>query len=80
MDTPRLAHSPLRNAYLVVLLALGTGAIGLRSVGMLLHQPGMTLAADVLIAFGLLLPASALSQLGTSLRKPALPRSGLSWA
>lgn len=80
MDTPRLTHSPLRNAYLVVLLALGTGAIGLRSVGMLLHQPGMTLAADVLIAFGLLLPASALSQLGTSLREPALPRSGLSWA
>lgn len=47
---------------------------------MLLHQPGMTFAADVLIAFGLLLPACALSQLGTSLREPALSRSGLSWA
>ncbi len=80
MDTSRNTHSPLRSAHLIVLLAIGTGAIGLRSTGMLLHQSGVTLAADVLITFGLLLPASAFSQLWTSLRDAAPPRSGLSRA
>lgn len=67
----------LRSAVWVVLLALTAGALALRAVGKLLHHPGAALAADVVVVFGLLIPAPAIAQLSTRLRAGVIARSPL---